>query len=117
MNLVATCAKYLAINSAAARALIHHPSKNVATSLRGHSSLPATAHSIISITSDDNTGIRTATLIKSRDTAGGAQVHFGLEVIKLPDADCFGDPRTTCIVVPALASEMPRKRPGSEIQE
>lgn len=111
MLLVAKCAKYLATNTEAAVLLIHHPNKGDATSLRGHSSLSGAVDTIISIASDENTGIRTATLTKSRDSAAGVQIHFELLVITLPDPDCFGDPRTTCIVRGARLADIPKPRP------
>jgi AAA domain len=117
MLLVAKCAKYLATNTEAAVLLIHHPNKGDATSLRGHSSLSGAVDTIISISSDEATGIRTATLTKSRDSAAGVHIEFKLEIITLPDPDCFGDPRTTCIVRSVLLSEVPRKRPTGKAQE
>jgi hypothetical protein len=117
MMLVAKCAKSLAANTDAAVLLIHHPNKSDATSLRGHSSLSGAVDTIISIASDECTGIRTATLTKSRDSAAGIQIHFELSVITLPEPDCFGDPRTTCIVKAAGISQIPKKRPGGPAQE
>jgi hypothetical protein len=112
MLLVAKCAKYLATNTEAAILLIHHPNKGDATSLRGHSSLSGAVDTIISIAADENTGIRTATLTKSRDSAAGVQIHFELFVITLPEPDCFGDPRTTCIVRAARLADVPKPRPA-----
>lgn len=117
MLLVAKCAKYLATNTEAAVLLIHHPNKGDATSLRGHSSLSGAVDTIISIASDENTGIRTATLTKSRDSAAGVQIHFELIVITLPEPDCFGDPRTTCIVRAAALCDVPKPRPSGAKQE
>ena len=76
MLLVAKCAKYLAANTDAAVLLIHHPNKGDATSLRGHSSLSGAVDTIISISSDEATGIRTATLTKLRDSAAGIHIEF-----------------------------------------
>jgi hypothetical protein len=117
MMLVAKCAKYVAANTDAAVVLIHHPNKSDVTSLRGHSSLAAAVDTIISIASDEVTGVRTATLTKSRDSAAGIQIHFELSIVTLPEPDCFGDPKTTCIVRAAGQSQIPKRRPTGKAQE
>jgi KaiC/GvpD/RAD55 family RecA-like ATPase len=114
---VSEAAKFIASRSQATVVLIHHPSKGDAASLRGHSSLSGAVDTILSITADDNTGVRTATLVKSRDSAAGTQVHFTLEVVTLPDLDCFGDPRSTCIIKATAKADAPRKRPAGKQQQ
>lgn len=114
---LAGSAKFIAAETNAVVVLIHHPNKGDPTSLRGHSSLAAAVDTIILITTDENTGIRTATLTKSRDSAAGRQIFFNLESVVLPTLDSFGDPRTSCIVVPVSNSEAPRRRPGGKVQE
>jgi KaiC/GvpD/RAD55 family RecA-like ATPase len=117
MRLVGDSAKFLALNSDATVVFLHHPSKGDATSLRGHSSMHGTVDTIISITSDEATGIRTATVVKARDFPAGVQVCFELSVVRLPDADCFGDPMTTCVVKAVGLSQLPKRRPGGKVQE
>jgi hypothetical protein len=114
---LAGAAKTIAAETGATVVLIHHPSKSDPTSLRGHSSLAAAVDTILSITTDDNTGIRTATLTKSRDSAAGRQFFFNLEAITLPTVDCFGDARTSCIVRPVSVPVHQRRRPGGKAQE
>lgn len=114
---LAGAAKFIATQTGAAVALVHHPSKSDPTSLRGHSSLAAAVDTIILLTTDENTGIRTATLTKSRDSAAGRQFFFNLAPVALPTLDCFGDPRTSCIVVPVAVPESQRRRPSGKAQE
>jgi putative DNA primase/helicase len=110
-------AKHIAAVVGCAVALIHHPSKGDAAGLRGHGSLAAACDTILTISVDELSGTRTATLIKSRDAATGMQFCFTLEQVTLPEPDSFGDPRTTIIVKQVRASDMPRKRPGGKAQE
>jgi KaiC/GvpD/RAD55 family RecA-like ATPase len=114
---LAGSAKFIASQTNATVLLIHHPSKGDPNSLRGHSSLAAAVDTIISIVTDENTGVRTATLTKSRDSAAGRQFFFNLEAVKLPTPDYFGDPRTSCIVIPINVPISQRRRPGGKAQE
>lgn len=114
---LAGAAKFIASQTGATVLLVHHPSKGDPSSLRGHSSLAAAVDTIIMLTTDENTGIRTATLTKSRDSAAGRQFFFNLEPIALPTKDCFGDPRTSCIVIPVTVPQSQRRRPGGKVQE
>jgi KaiC/GvpD/RAD55 family RecA-like ATPase len=116
LRLVAA-AKYIAAETGATVILLHHPSKGDPTSLRGHSSLAAAVDTIIVIAVDENTGIRTATLTKSRDSLSGRQFTFTLEAVTLPTLDCFDDPRTTCIVRPVEIPLSQRRRPSGKAQE
>jgi AAA domain len=117
MLLLAGSAKHIAQNTNAAVILVHHPSKADPKSLRGHSSLAAAVDAIINVETDENTGIRTATLTKSRDSAAGRQIFFELEVITLPGEDYFGDARTSCVVKAVAVPEHQRKRPSGKAQE
>jgi hypothetical protein len=114
---LAGAAKYMAVKTGATVVLIHHPSKGDPTSLRGHSSLSAAVDTIMSISTDDNTGVRTATLVKSRDSAAGRQFFFSLDVVTLATPDSFGDPRTSCVVRPVDVPISQRRRPGGKAQE
>jgi hypothetical protein len=110
-------AKHIALTIGCAVMLIHHPSKSDSNGLRGHGSLAAACDTIIAVSVDEASGIRTATLTKSRDSATGLQFCYRLHQITLPELDSFGDPRTTIIVMPVGASDIPRKRPGGKAQE
>lgn len=114
---LAGSAKYLAALTDAAVILVHHPSKSDPAGLRGHSSLQAAVDAILSIETDENTGIRTATLVKSRDSAAGRQIFFTLEAVILPTRDYFGDERTSCVVIPKDVPESQRRRPKGKTQE
>jgi hypothetical protein len=117
MLLLAGAAKHIATQTNAAVVLVHHPSKSDPKSLRGHSSLAAAVDAILNVETDENTGIRTATLTKSRDSAAGRQIFFTLEPVTLPGEDYFGDPRTSCVVTAVTVPEHRRRRPGGKAQE
>jgi KaiC/GvpD/RAD55 family RecA-like ATPase len=91
-------AKYVATTAECAVMLVHHPSKGDSAGLRGHGSLAAACDTILTISVDEVSGIRKATLIKSRDSATGLQLCYTLEPVTLPEPDSFGDPRTTVII-------------------
>ncbi len=116
LRLASSC-KHLAMLTDAAVILVHHPSKSDPAGLRGHSSLQAAVDAILAIETDKATGIRTATLTKSRDSAAGRQVFFDLLAVKLPGLDFFGDERTSCVVVGKNVPESQRKRPQGRAQE
>ena len=109
-------AKHIAITSGCAVMLIHHPSKADASSLRGHGSLAAACDTIITITSDEISGIRTATLVKSRDSATGLKFCYTLEPVALPEPDSFGDSRTTIVVKAANIGESKPRPTGARQQ-
>jgi|SRR5579883_750697 len=108
--------KYVATTLGTAVMLIHHPSKGDTAGLRGHGSLAAACDAIISVAVDELSGIRTATLVKSRDSATGAQWHYRLDPVALMERDSFGDPRSTIVVVPELKS-VARPRPSGARQQ
>ena len=114
---LAASAKFIAAKTNVCVVLVHHPSKADPTSLRGHSSLAAAVDAILVIETDEGTGIRTATLTKSRDSAAGKQIFFELESVTLPGVDYFGDVRTSCIVRGKDVPESKRRRPGGKAQE
>jgi hypothetical protein len=70
---------------------------------------------IIGIESDA-TGVRVATLKKSRDSASGTQVRFVLEAVPLDATDSFGDRLTTVVVQPATGLPIYRARPSGQRQ-
>lgn len=102
-------AKYIAKTIGCAVMLIHHPSKGDSAGLRGHGSLAAACDTILTISVDEVSGLRKATLIKSRDSATGLQFCYTLEPVTLTELDSFGDPKTTIIVKPAnVVASKPR---------
>lgn len=109
-------AKYVATHTGAAVMLIHHPSKADAGGMRGHGSLAGACDTIITIASDEVSGVRTATLIKSRDSQTGLQFCYTLDKVTLPERDSFGDPRTT-VVVKSTAVRQSRPRPKGKRQQ
>lgn len=109
-------AAYIAQQSGAAVVLVHHPSKADPTGMRGHGSLWGKSDTVISITTDELTKIRTATLIKARDAATGQQMAYKLDEQPVPEPDNFGDQRTTIVVTPVGIQEVPRKRPKGVAQ-
>jgi hypothetical protein len=110
-------AKQIAADTSACVVLIHHPSKGDGAGLRGHGSLAAACDAILRIDVDELTGVRTATLIKARDEATGAQLRFELEVVVLDERDTFGDARTTIVVKPATGVVATRRRPSGARQQ
>jgi hypothetical protein len=95
--------------------LIHHPSKANSQGLRGHGSLAGACDTILTIAAEEISGIRTAILIKSRDSATGLEICYTLDQVTLPDVDSFGDPRTTVIVRQAEVRQQ-RPRPSGKQQ-
>ena len=115
LRLVAA-AKSIALETGAAVAIVHHPSKGDAAGLRGHGSLPAACDAILVIAANELSGERTVTLTKSRDSASGLQLAYELESVALPEPDSFGDPRTTIIVKQVSAPRQQRPRPSGKQQ-
>lgn len=117
MVLLVAAAKRIALETRTCVVLIHHPSKSDPTGLRGHGSLLGACDTVIHINiEDEQTGVRTATLTKSRDDASGLQLRFELEVVKLKECDSWGDPQTT-VVVKLTAHEKPRQQPKGKQQQ
>lgn len=109
-------AKFIAAETGCAVIVVHHPSKSDGAGLRGHGSLAAACDAILSVTTDDVSGIRTATLTKSRDSATGLQFAYELEQVTLPTPDAFGDARTTIICKPVTVTQK-RPRPSGARQQ
>jgi RecA-family ATPase len=116
MMLLVAAARRIALETQACVVLIHHPSKGDPKGERGHGSLKGACDGIIHIDiEDEQTGVRTATLTKARDDAGGLQLRFELEVVTLKELDRWGDPQTTIIVKLATQAK-PRPQPKTENQ-
>jgi KaiC/GvpD/RAD55 family RecA-like ATPase len=112
-----TAAKYIASTVGCAVLLVHHPSKADKTGLRGHGSLSAACDTVLMISNDEKSGIRKATLVKSRDTATDLQLCYSLESVTLPEPDSFGDVRTTVVVKPLRLSATKPRPSGARQQE
>lgn len=109
-------AKHIATAVGCCVMLIHHPSKGDSNGLRGHGSLAGACDTILTIATEEISGIRTATLVKSRDSATGLQFCYTLEQVALLERDTFGDPRTTVIVKQAEVRQS-RPRPRGKQQQ
>jgi KaiC/GvpD/RAD55 family RecA-like ATPase len=109
-------AKHVATATGTSVMLIHHPSKADNNGLRGHGSLAAACDCIITIAVDEVSGTRTATLVKSRDSATGLQFCYTLEQVTLPEPDSFGDARTTIVVTGAAVQQRRPKPTGARQQ-
>jgi KaiC/GvpD/RAD55 family RecA-like ATPase len=86
--------------------LVHHCGKDASRGARGHSSLRAAADTEIEVRSDQETGLRTATISKQRDLATGGSFNFRLEAVTLGQNQ-HGEDVTTCTVRGDMA--VPRK--------
>jgi RecA-family ATPase len=109
-------AKHIATRVGCAVMLIHHPSKGDSNGLRGHGSLAGACDAILTIATSEISGIRTATLIKSRDSATGLQFCYTLDQVTLPQRDSFGDPKTT-VIVRSTEVRQSRPRPKGKRQQ
>ncbi len=118
MVTLTNAAKAVAAATGTCVVLVHHPSKGDTSSARGHTSLAAACDSIILVAKEaETTEARTATLVKARDHATGAQLRFALRPVALPDRDSFGDPLTTVVVEPATGMPVQQKRPSGKNQD
>mgnify|MGYP006269481329 CR=1 FL=1 len=93
--------------------LLHHPGKDLGRGSRGHSSLRAAIDTEIVVSRDDDTGVVTAKLDKSRDGPTGAAFTFRLEQVDLGE-DQDGDPVTTCRVQPCDPDAAPVRSKAAE---
>jgi hypothetical protein len=77
--------------------IVHHCGKDLAKGARGHSSLRAATDTEIELTSDGDTGIKTACIKKQKDGEEGIQFVFRLEGLTI-GTDEDGDPIRSCVV-------------------
>jgi KaiC/GvpD/RAD55 family RecA-like ATPase len=82
---------------------VHHSGKDAAKGARGHSLLRAAVDTEIEVRVDEDTGVRTATVVKQRDLVKGAKFDFRLEVVTL-GTNQHDEPVTTCTVVSSAPS-------------
>lgn len=91
--------------------VVHHIPKNSETvSERGHGSLRGAIETSLVVSSDAESGLRTVLCKKQKDAEDGWKLTFKLKVIELGE-DEDGDPVTSCVVVPADASEAVQEKP------
>jgi KaiC/GvpD/RAD55 family RecA-like ATPase len=77
--------------------IVHHSGKDAAKGARGHSSLRAATDTEIELTSDGDTGIKTACIKKQKDGEEGIQFVFRLDGLII-GKDEDGDPIRSCVV-------------------
>jgi archaellum biogenesis ATPase FlaH len=90
--------------------LVHHPGKDPTRGARGSSTLRAAVETEIEITTDNSTGVRTATITKQREGATGLSVAFELESVTV-GTDRDGEPITSCAVRQASSDALTRRKP------
>ncbi len=100
----------------AAVLFIHHSGKDEAKGARGHSSLRAAIDTEIEVKANDETGARTAAVVKQRDMQKSDPIAFRLRVVEL-GTNQHGKPVTSCVVEPdepdtAGQSPVSRMSPG-----
>jgi RecA-family ATPase len=76
---------------------VHHSGKDQAKGARGHSSLRAAIDTEVEVVAADDTGPRTATVVKQRELKKGDVHTFTLEVVELGH-NRHGEPVTSCLV-------------------
>ena len=87
---------------------IHHSGKDQDRGARGHSSLRAAIDTEIEVIADEESGARSATVVKQREMQKGEVFGFGLDVVEL-GKNRHGEAVTTCVVVPAQGEGPARK--------
>lgn len=84
----------------AAVMLVHHMNAD-GTKIRGHTSLFANVDQVVGVTHDEESGERTATLVKQKDDEDGLKINFMLSQVKLGRDERAGRDITSCICVTA----------------
>jgi hypothetical protein len=95
--------------------IVHH--KNAGGEKpRGHTSLYAGVDNAIEVTKDGTSGLRTARIAKLKDAPDGHSIGFRLQSVDIGARD-DGKPITSCVVVPAQASQRTGKGPRLSDQQ
>lgn len=110
-------ARRIANETQAAMLVVHHPSKSDAAGLRGHGSLQGACDLILSSTTDECSGIRTAIVTKSRHGESGLQLTYKLIPVDLPTLDSFGCQQTSVVLETSGDFKAVRKRPKGAAQQ
>jgi len=80
--------------------LVHHTGKNAEAGMRGHSSLIAALDASVEVRREGDA--RSWRVAKAKDGEDGKAQGFALEVVEI-GRDEFGDPATSCVVLPSEA--------------
>ncbi|AMS41181.1 AAA family ATPase [Aminobacter aminovorans] len=78
--------------------LVHHMNAD-GKKLRGHTSIHANVDTVVVITMDENTRIRTARLAKQKDDEDGLKIPFTLASVEVGENPKTGKPITSCVVL------------------
>ena len=95
MGEIIEAARHLQIMTGGLVVFVHHTGKNVASGLRGHSSLLAALDAAIEVRQKGD--LRDWTVTKAKDGADGTSEQFILQV-ETVGVDDDGDPVTSCVV-------------------
>lgn len=95
MSSIITGATMLRMTTGAAVLLIHHPGKDAARGLRGHSSLHAALDTVVAV--DEDGEVIRWRLVKSKDGENGLSHGFKLKTIEV-GVSSSGKPRKSCVV-------------------
>ncbi len=112
MGLILEAAKRLQALTGGLVLLVHHTGKDESKGLRGHSSLFAALDAVVTVCRDGDR--REWKMGKSKDGADGEAHTFKLQVETL-GFDEYGDPLTSCVVVPT--NEPPKEPKGKRMGE
>lgn len=88
--------------------LVHHLNAG-GTKLRGHTSIHAGLDQIVSVTRNETTGVRTASLTKLKDDEAGGYFRFALHAIELGRHPVTDYAITSCVCVEVEEKEALRK--------
>lgn len=112
MGLILEAAKRLQALTGGLVVLVHHTGKDESKGLRGHSSLFAALDAVVTVSRDGDR--REWKMGKSKDGADGEAHTFKLQVETL-GFDEYGDPLTSCVVMPT--NEPPKEPKGKRMGE
>jgi hypothetical protein len=79
---------------------VHHTGKDEDRGSRGSTNLPAAVDTEIQFDRNNDLNMPVATVIKQRDGETGDKFAFTLQVEQLGLFDQYGDPVTSCVVIP-----------------
>lgn len=88
--------------------LVHHMNAD-GKKLRGHTSIHANVDTVIQVTMDESTRIRTAKLRKQKDDEDGKEIRFSLASIEVGHNPKTDRPVTSCVVLTVSEKEKLKK--------
>lgn len=106
MGQILEAAKALQARTGGLVIVIHHSGKNVASGMRGHSSLFAAMDAVIEVSRNGDD--RAWSVAKSKDGQDGGVHHFRTEII-VTGRDSDDEEITSCVVIPACKPLNPTK--------